>query len=74
MLDILIPTYKRPDTVINTITKILSTNDNRIKIYCNSNGIEEKLEHFKYHEDSRLIYSNFEKSCSSIMSGLGFVY
>lgn len=58
-LEILIPTYGRPESAAEAIKSCLSTDDPRISVRCNSNGIEPSLELFRYY-DPRLIYDCFE--------------
>ena len=46
LLEVLIPTFNRPEAAIRAIKSVLSLDDPRIKVRCNSNGREATLEHF----------------------------
>lgn len=58
-LEILIPTYGRPESAASAIKSCLASNDTRISVRCNSNGTEPSLEPFR-SSDPRLIYDCFE--------------
>jgi hypothetical protein len=57
-LEILIPTYNRPISVIQTIKSCLAIKDTRLTVRCNSNGFEASLEKFRKF-DKRLVYDSF---------------
>ena len=46
LLEVLIPTFNRPEAAIRAIKSVLSIDDPRIRVRCNSNGREPTLEHF----------------------------
>ena len=46
LLEVLIPTFNRPEAAIRAIESVLSIDDPRIRVRCNSNGREATLEHF----------------------------
>lgn len=46
LLEVLIPTFNRPEAAIRAIKSVLSIDDPRIRVRCNSNGREATLEHF----------------------------
>lgn len=61
ILDILIPTFRRPESASAAIEGILECSDGRFSIRCNSNGFEPILE--KYRSQSKqLFYDCFEKN------------
>lgn len=60
-LEILIPTYARPEGATRAIESCLSCLDDRFLIRCNSNGFEDKLEKYRNY-DHRLVYDCFEKN------------
>lgn len=60
-LQILIPTYGRPESVAQAIESCLINLDNRISVRCNSNGFEPSLEKFRDY-NSRLIYTCFDSN------------
>lgn len=44
LLEVLIPTYRRPLNAISAIDSVLSCGDTRVGVFCHSNGIEPELE------------------------------
>ena len=63
-LEILIPTYGRPESAAQAIESCFINLDNRVSVRCNSNGFEPSLERFRnYH--SRLIYTSFNSNKGS---------
>jgi len=60
-LEILIPTYMRPESAADAMLSCLAVDDDRISVRCNSNGYEPSLERFR-DLDSRLTYSCFESN------------
>jgi glycosyltransferase involved in cell wall biosynthesis len=58
-LDILIPTYRRPESAGEAIMSALTCKDQRFGVRCNSNAYEPSLEFYRTF-DSRLTYSFFE--------------
>jgi len=60
-LDILIPTYRRPESAGEAIMSALSCRDHRFGVRCNSNAYEPALEFYRTF-DSRLSYSFFERN------------
>ncbi len=60
ILEILIPTYKRPSSASVAIDSILNCNDSRLTIRCNSNGYENDLE--KYRNINKIVHYDFFKS------------
>lgn len=57
-LEILIPTFGRPESAAQAIESCLTNPDNRLSVRCNSNGYEPSLEKFKNY-DTRLTYNCF---------------
>lgn len=43
-LEVLIPTYRRPQAAIGAIDSVLSSGDSRVGVFCHSNGVEPDLE------------------------------
>lgn len=60
-LEVLIPTYGRPESAAKAIESCLINSDPRISVRCNSNGLEPDLERFRDY-DSRLIYTCFDSN------------
>lgn len=60
-LEILIPTYGRPDSAAAAMGSCLAVDDPRIAVRCNSNGFEADLERFR-QADPRLNYDCFERN------------
>ena len=60
ILEILIPTYKRPLSASVAIDSILTCNDSRLTVRCNSNGYENDLE--KYRNINKIVHYDFFKS------------
>ena len=60
ILEILIPTFKRPSSASAAIDSILACNDSRLTIRCNSNGYENDLE--KYRNLNNRVHYDFFKS------------
>ena len=58
-LEVLIPTYNRPERVVQTIKSCLAIKDPRLSVRCNSNGFESSLEKLR-NLDKRLVYDCFE--------------
>ena len=58
LLEILIPTFQRPESAAQAIESVLACNDDRISARCNSNGYEPKLEKYRY-VDERVVYDCF---------------
>ena len=49
VLEILIPTYNRPDSAKAAIESVLACDDDRLTVRCNSNGFEPSLEKYRYN-------------------------
>ena len=64
-LEILIPTYRRPESAACAIKSCLANTDQRLAVRCNSNGFEPSLEEFR-SIDPRCIYDNFSTNSGSI--------
>ena len=60
-LEILIPTYGRPESAMVAIRSCLANSDSRLSVRCNSNGYEPSLEKFRNLE-SRLTYDCFAEN------------
>ena len=58
-LEILLPTYKRPCRAKEAMESVLSCNDDRLTIRCNSNGYEPDLEKYR-NINKRLNYDCFQ--------------
>ena len=43
VLEVLIPTYRRPQAAIGAIDSVLSGGDQRVGVFCHSNGVEPEL-------------------------------
>lgn len=65
LLDILIPTYKRPHRVLETIKTLLSAGDKRFRIICSSNCYENDLEILR-KIDARVSYNYFEDNIGPV--------
>ena len=65
LLDILIPTYKRPNRVLKNIKTLLSLKDIRFRIICSSNCFEPDLETLR-KIDPRVHYDYFEKNIGPV--------
>ena len=59
LLEVLIPTYRRPESVILGVQSILDSNDDRVAVRCHSNQHEPSLDEFFSGTDNT-IYGNFE--------------
>lgn len=57
----MIPTYKRPERVLDAITTLISSTDKRFNVICSSNCYEPDLE-FLRGGDQRVFYSFFEEN------------
>ena len=61
VLEILIPTYNRPESAKAAIESVLACDDDRLTVRCNSNGFEPSLE--KYRDNyARVNYDSFESN------------
>ena len=60
-LEILIPTYRRPESAAIAIESCLANQDQRISVRCNSNGAEPLLEKYRT-SDHRLTYTSFDSN------------
>ncbi len=58
-LEILIPTYGRPESAVAAIESCLAIEDSRLGVRCSSNGCDQSLEKYR-NLDPRLAYSCFE--------------
>lgn len=65
LLDILIPTYKRPDRALDTIKPLLLLADTRFRIICSSNRYEPDLECLR-KIDPRVSYNYFEENIGPV--------
>ena len=65
LLDILIPTYKRPERVLSSIRNILSSDSKSFRIICVSNCYEPNLACL-YDIDSRVIYNYNEENIGPV--------
>ena len=65
LLDILIPTYKRPHIVLETIKTLISLEDKRFRIICSSNCYENDLEVLR-KIDKRVSYDYFENNIGPV--------
>ncbi len=72
LLEILIPTYKRPKSAMRAIQSCLAIDDPRITVRCNSNGYEPSLEKLR-NFDERLIYTCFKENMGPQANGM-FLY
>lgn len=61
LLEILIPTYGRPESAACAIESCLANPDPRLAVRCNSNGFEPSLERFRSF-DARLTYDCFAEN------------
>jgi hypothetical protein len=61
MLEILIPTYNRPEAATQAIHSCLDISDSRLTVRCNSNGYELSMEKFRSF-NKQLTYDCFEKN------------
>jgi glycosyltransferase involved in cell wall biosynthesis len=61
LLDILVPTYRRPKSFMALIDSVLECHDTRFKVIANSNGYEPLLEDLRFR-DPRLDYSHFSEN------------
>lgn len=61
MLEILIPTYNRPEAATQAIESCLAISDPRLTVRCNSNGYELSLEKFR-NFNKKITYDCFEKN------------
>jgi glycosyltransferase involved in cell wall biosynthesis len=73
LLEVLIPTFDRPEAAIRAIKSVLDVDDPRIKVRCNSNGREPTLEHFcsqypNVHYDSFTINLGPEANVHKLLS------
>jgi glycosyltransferase involved in cell wall biosynthesis len=69
LLEILVPTYRRPESAAQAIESVLACNDDRICVRCNSNGYEPILE--KYRDtDDRVVYDCFPENKGPQANGL----
>jgi hypothetical protein len=59
VLDILIPTYGRTESVIKAIDSCLKCDDNRFSVLCNSNEPNEEVEKYSIKKD-KLYFSHFD--------------
>lgn len=59
LLEVLIPTFNRPEAAIRAIKSVLSVDDPRIRVRCNSNGREPTLEHF-CSQHPNVYFDNFD--------------
>ncbi len=69
ILEILIPTYKRPAAASRAIQSVLDINDSRLSVRCNSNGYEATLESYR-SLDSRVIYDCFNANKGALANFL----
>ncbi len=60
ILEILIPTYKRPSSASVALNSIINCKDGRLTVRCNSNGYEKDLE--KYRNINKRVHYDFFKS------------
>lgn len=60
-LEILIPTFGRPESAAQAIESCLANPDPRLSVRCNSNGYEPSLEKYKNY-NNRLSYSCFDSN------------
>lgn len=68
-LEILIPTYRRPESAACAIESCLVNPDPRLAVRCNSNGYEPSLEKFRSF-DARLTYDCFATNRGAHANGL----
>jgi len=68
-LEILIPTFGRPESAAQAIESCLANPDPRLSVRCNSNGYEPSLEKFRDY-DTRLTYSCFDSNKGPHANGL----
>lgn len=59
LLEVLIPTYNRPQQAIRAIASVLAAKDDRVMVRCHSNGYESTLENFCAN-NSQVAYGYFE--------------
>ena len=60
-LEILIPTYGRPQSAAEAMESSLHSTDDRFGVRCNSNGFEQLLEKYRAF-DPRLVYDSFDQN------------
>lgn len=46
LLEVLIPTYNRTESAISAIESVISTGEERVGVFCHSNGADPKLQNF----------------------------
>jgi len=61
LLNILITTYNRPSSVLRAVASCIDLQDERIRVYINSNGNQEELEILKT-ESYQVIYTSFPEN------------
>tara|TARA_Y100001970_G_C14242553_1_gene865822 strand:- start:354 stop:1451 length:1098 start_codon:yes stop_codon:yes gene_type:complete len=61
VLEILIPTFNRPESAQAAIDSVLACNDSRLTVRCNSNGYEPSLEKYR-NLDPRVSYDSFKSN------------
>jgi hypothetical protein len=71
-LEILIPTYGRPESAVSAIESCLANPDSRLAVRCNSNGFEPSLEKFR-NFDARLTYDCFATNCG-LLANLRYLF
>ena len=73
-LEILIPTYKRPNSALDAVMTCLRSQDQRVAVFCHSNGFEPALEilrsiasnvHYDCFPENRGVHANFLKLLGS---------
>ena len=61
LLEVLIPTYRRPEAVVLGVQSILNSNDDRVAVRCHSNQHEPSLSDF-FSEAKNTTYGSFESN------------
>lgn len=61
LLEVLIPTYGRPESAISAISSVLDGSDERVSVFCHSNGHEPALEEYCLSQ-SRVRYGSFAEN------------
>jgi|SaaInlStandDraft_1057018.scaffolds.fasta_scaffold01872_9 hypothetical protein len=58
LLEVLIPTYGRPESAVSAIRSVLEGSDEKVSVFCHSNGHEPELEEYCLSQ-SRVRYGSF---------------
>jgi glycosyltransferase involved in cell wall biosynthesis len=61
LLDVLVPTFRRPESATRAINSVITAEDNRARVICHSNGPESKLTHYG-NLGPEVVYDYFEEN------------